>query len=175
MSSDTGPSSTLRNLSVYAQVSLAMVAGVYLVWAFLGGLDAQIVMVADPALQARVQAAADSTQGNDQWVVEVLKLVAPRMHWGTLALVASLVTFPLLGWLLGRYAEDPSWAGILPLVDLVSGLNPIRLGGNDLIAPLPLDQQVGLLLLQILGIHLTAHLAHARRLARASASATPPA
>ncbi len=171
MSADNGPTPTLRNLSVYAQVSLAMVAGVYLVWAFLGGLDAQIVMVADPALQARVQAAADASQGNEQWVVEVLKLVAPRMHWGGLALVTSLVTFPFLGWLLGRYAEDPSWAGILPLVDLVSGLNPIRLGGNDLIAPLPLDQQIGLLLLQILGIHLTARWVHVRRLARA----TPPA
>lgn len=173
MSAETGPSSTLRNLSVYAQVSLAMVAGVYLMWAFLGGVDAQIVMTADPVLKSRVEAVTLSAQGNEQWVVDVLKLVAPHMHWGALALGASLLTFPFLGWLLGRYAEDPSWAGILPLVDLVSGLNPIRLGDNDLIAPLPMEQQVGLLLLQILSIHLVAHWIHVRRLARASAA--PPA
>lgn len=172
MNESPRPSSTLRNLSVYAQVSLAMVAGVYLLWAFIGGIDAQIAMLLDPSLQAQVEEAARAHQGSEEWVVEVLKIVAPRMHWPAVALVASLLAFPLLGWLLGRYAEDPSWAGILPMVDLLSGLNPIMLGQQDLIPVLPVHQQFGILLVQILCIHLTAHRVHVRR--RALTPPPPP-
>ncbi|NMA27452.1 MAG: hypothetical protein GX934_06785, partial [Burkholderiales bacterium] len=73
---------------------------------------------------------------------------------------------------LGRYAEDPSWAGILPLVDLLSGLNPIMLGQQDLIPVLPVHQQLGILLVQILCIHMVAYRVHARR--KASLSLPPP-
>lgn len=152
-----------RNLSLYTQVALVMVAGVYLLWAVLGGVDSQIVMLSDPALQAQVEAAAKAHQGSEQWVVEVLKVMGPRMHWPALALVTSLLAFPLLGWLLGRFADDPTWAGILPLVDLLSGLNPIMIGQNDIIPALTLQQQVGILLVQILTIHATAQWAWSRR------------
>jgi len=172
MSESPRPSSTLRNLSVYAQVSLAMVAGVYLLWAFIGGIDAQVAMLLNPGLQDQVEEAARVHQGSEEWLVEVLKIVAPRMHWPAVALVASLLAFPLLGWLLGRYAEDPSWAGILPMVDLLSGLNPIMLGQQDLIPVLPVHQQFGILLVQILCIHLTAHRVHVRR--RALTPPPPP-
>jgi len=166
MSESPRPSSTLRNLSIYAQVSLAMVAGVYLLWAFIGGIDAQIAMLLDPSLQVQVDQAARAHQGSEEWVLEVLKIVAPRMHWPAVALVASLLAFPLLGWLLGRHAEDPSWAGVLPMVDLLSGLNPVMLGQQDLIPVLPVHQQVGILLIQILSIHLTAHWAFNRKKAQ---------
>ncbi len=166
MSDSPRPPSTLRNLSIYAQVSLAMVAGVYLLWAFVGGIDAQIAMLADPTLQAQVEEATRVHQGSEEWVLEVLRIVAPRMHWPAVALVTSLMAFPLLGWLLGRFADDPSWAGVLPMVDLLSGLNPVMLGHQELIPVLPLHQQVGILLLQILTIHLAAQWAHARRLSR---------
>ena len=148
---------------LYVQVSLLMVAGVYLLWALLGGVDSQVALAQNPELVAQVEAAVKAHQGSEQWVVEVLKVMAPRMHWAAVALGTSLVAFPLLGWLLGRYAEDPSWAGVLPLVDLLSGLNPVMIGQQDLIPLLTLPEQIGILLVQIVTIHLTAQWAWRRR------------
>ena len=49
---------------------------------------------------------------------------------------------------------------------VVSGLNPVMLGQQDLIPVLPVHQQVGILLIQILSIHLTAHWAFNRKKAQ---------
>lgn len=156
VNADPGPAPSFRNMMLYVQVSLLMVAGVYLLWALLGGVDSQVALALHPELAGQVEAAVKAHQGSEQWVVEVLKIMSPHMHWAAVALVTSLIAFPLLGWLLGRYAEDPSWAGVLPLVDLLSGLNPAMIGQQDLIPLLTLPEQVGILMVQIVTLHVTA-------------------
>lgn len=153
----------VRRLAVYAQAGLLMVVGVYFVWAFVGGLDAQLAMSGNAELITRVNDITKSGLSGDKMVIQVLQVMAPHMHWFEIALVASLVSFPVLGYFLGRYVDDPNWAGILPVLDLLSGMNPAYIGDNRMVVPLEMGQQLAVLLTQIIAIQAVAVWANRRQ------------
>ncbi len=64
----------------------------------------------------------------DSSVREQIKYIAPvlvKIDWSKVAILASLLTFPLLGFLCGRFKADPAWAGVLPLGSIFTGSNPL--------------------------------------------------
>lgn len=157
------PQTGTRDLVLYVQVGVAMIPLVFLFTGLCAGVDYLLVLLQDHALADQVQKAAEAHRDTAQFVPEMMKLLAPRMHWSMVALVASLLTFPVLGWILGRYARDPGWAGILPLVDLASGFSPVLMGSPDMPQLIAVPEQVGILVVQIVTVHWTAHRAWASR------------
>lgn len=157
-------SSLIGRLAAYAQVGLIMIFSVYLLWAFLGGIDAQYLVYMNKGLAAQYAKILSSGTVGDQLFVDILTLIAPHMHWFYLALGSSVIAFPCLGWLLTRLLDcEPKWAGILPILGLFSGLNPVRLGGDGFVTAFSLSEQVVLLGIQIFCIHWTASLIYERR------------
>lgn len=152
-----------RDLILYVQVSIAMVFLVLLFWALCAGVANMLLLLWDPALQERFQAAATNHRDTARFVPEMMKLLAPRVPWGLVALVTSLLTFPILGWILGRYAHDPSWAGVLPLVDVASGFSPLLIVFPETPQLIPLPEQIGILVVQIVTVQGTAMWAHEKR------------
>ncbi len=156
--------SLIGRLAAYAQVGLIMFFSVYLLWAFLGGLDAQYLVYMNKGLAAQYAKILSSGTTGDQLFIDILSLIAPHMHWFYLALGSSLIAYPCLGWLLARLLDcEPKWAGLLPILGLFSGLNPVRLGGDGLIAAFTLPEQAFLLGIQIFCIHWTAAWVYERR------------
>lgn len=149
-----------RDVILYVQVSIVMVFLFLLFWALCAGAANVLLMLWDPALQERFQAVATAHRDSAQFVPEMMKLLAPHIPWGAVALAASLLTFPLLGWILGRYAHDPSWAGILPLVDVASGFSPLLIVFPEAPQLIPLPEQIGILVVQIVTVQGTAWWAH---------------
>ena len=157
-------SSLIGRLAAYAQVGLIMVFSVYLLWAFLGGIDAQYLVYMNKGLAAQYAKILTSGITGDQLFVDILTLIAPHMHWFYLALGSSVIAFPCLGWLLARLLDcEPKWAGILPILGLFSGLNPVRLGGDGFVTAFSISEQAVLLGIQIFCIHWTAALIYERR------------
>ena len=157
-------SSLIGRLAAYAQVGLIMVFSVYLLWAFLGGIDAQYLVCMNKGLAGQYAKILSSGTTGDQLFIDILNLIAPHMHWFYLALGSSVLAFPCLGWLLARLLDcEPKWAGILPILGLFSGLNPVRLGGDGLVASFSISEQALLLGIQIFCIHWTAAWFYERR------------
>lgn len=152
-----------RDLLLYVQAAVVMIPLVFLCTGLIAGFDYLFVLLGDPALTEQIQKAATSERDAAEFVPEIMRLLAPRMHWSFVALLASLLTFPLLGWILGRYAHNPGWAGILPLVDLASGFSPILMGSPDTPQLIAVPEQIGILVVQIVTVHWAAHRAHAVR------------
>lgn len=154
----------IGRLAAYAQVGLIMIFSVYLLWAFLGGIDAQYLVYMNKGLAAQYAKILSSGITGDQLFIDILNLIAPHMHWFYLALVSSVIAYPCLGWLLARLLDcEPKWAGILPILGLFSGLNPVRLGGDGLVAAFTMPEQAILLGVQIFCIHWTAAWVYERR------------
>lgn len=148
---------------LYAQVAVAMIPLVALFAGLCAGVDYLLVLLTDASLMEQVQKAAEAHRDTDRFVPEMMALLAPRMHWSLLVLAASLLTFPLLGWIVGRYAQNPGWAGILPLLDLASGFNPVLMGTPEVPQLVPVLEQVGILIVQIVAVHGTAYWVWGRR------------
>ena len=156
--------STLGRLLIYAQVSLIMLFSVYLLWAFMGGIDAQYILYSNKDLADTYAGLIKANTSNEQLFIDILRLVAPKMHWFGLALVSSVVGFALLGWLLGRMLDcAPDWAGILPILDVLSGLNPLRLNSGGLLSGFTWGEQLLLLGVQIICIQWVAAMVYERR------------
>ncbi|MGM9992121.1 MAG: hypothetical protein ACI376_04640 [Candidatus Bruticola sp.] len=168
----TEPNKNKRSFSIfigraasYAQVGLIMIFSVYLLWAFLGGLDAQYLVYVNKGLASRYAEILNSGTVGDQLFIEILTLIAPHMHWFYLAVASSLIAFPFLGWLLARMLDcEPKWAGLLPIFGVFSGLNPVRLGGDGIIAAFTTSEQFIILGLQILCIHFSAAFIYEKQL-----------
>ncbi|MGM9998594.1 MAG: hypothetical protein ACI38Q_04275 [Candidatus Bruticola sp.] len=159
-----GLSTFVGRAASYAQVGLIMVFSVYLLWAFLGGLDAQYLVYANKGLADKYAAILNSGTVGDQLFVDILTLIAPHMHWFYLALASSLLAFPCLGWILARLLDcEPKWAGLLPIFGVFSGLNPVRLGGDGFITAFTTSEQFIILGIQILCIHCSAAFVYERR------------
>lgn len=173
MDPESQPSPVAHNIALYAQIGLVMLVGVYVVWVVLCGIDAQIAMMTDPHLLEEIKAAtgidfSDSSTvpslnaGADQFVT-LLRIVSPKMHWFAVAVVTSVICFPPLGFLLGRSAQDPSWAGLLPVIGLASGMNPACISSPESGALFPLSYQLIVLVLQILLIQCVANVVYSCR------------
>lgn len=157
----------LGRIVVYIQVGLLMIVSVYLLWALLGGVDAQIILYFDPKLSGEYLKIVNSGETGEQLWMTILNLIAPRMHWFYLSFAASVLVFPILGWMLGRMLDCwPSQAGILPIAGLLSGLNPVRIGGGDFFCSLSLGDQFFVLAVQIICIQTVAVWVYKRKAAR---------
>lgn len=55
---------------------------------------------------------------------EILRPLFERIPWAALALLASVVIYPLLGFLAGRLCERPEVGGVLILLSVLAGQNP---------------------------------------------------
>ena len=166
MESEENKTSRIRTLAMYAQVSLLMVIGVYMLWAILGSFDAQFIMTRNPTLQHHFEALTKASASNEAVITGTLKLLAPFMHWFKLAMAASIIGFALLGYLLGRLVDDTSWAGALPIFDLLSGMNPAFIGDKELVMPLAVEYQMAVLFTQIIVIQAVAAWSAKRRFAK---------
>ncbi len=157
-------SSIIGRLARYAQIALLMVIIVYLVWAVGGGIDAQLVAGSHPEIAS--QLVLLEKQGfTEQNLLNILTMLNPHMHWFGLALFSSLVSFSMVGMMVGRWTDNPGWAGALPIIDLIAGFNPVLLGGApNLIGRLSLEQQIAVLLLQVIVVHSVAQTVFLKRL-----------
>ncbi len=154
----------IGRVAVYAQVGLVMLFGVYLLWAFMGGLDAQLILMRHPELATEYEALLKGKISGDELFMKTLMLIAPHMHWFYLAVASSLVAYPCLGWLLGRMLDcPPTWAGLLPILGLLSGFNPAFIGASDFIATLSLEESIAVLTVQIVCIQGAAAFTFERR------------
>ncbi len=156
--------SFIGRLARYAQISLLMVVIVYLIWAVGGGIDAQLVASEHPEIASQL-VLLEKHGFTEQNLMSILTLLNPHMHWFGLALFSSLVSFTLVGIMVGRWTDNPSWAGALPIIDLVAGFNPVLLGGApNLIGRLTLGQQTAVLILQVVVVHNVAQAVFIKRL-----------
>ena len=71
----------IGRVAVYAQVGLVMLFGVYLLWAFMGGLDAQLILMRHPELATEYEALLKGKISGDELFMKTLMLIAPHMHW----------------------------------------------------------------------------------------------
>lgn len=125
---------------------------------YLSGTDAE---VGAALLQIQeLSATNDSLELSPQDVEDRAELLAPlfeRIPWGRLALLASLVIYPFLGRMAGRYLGRPESSGLLILLSAGMGQNlaTIPLGlqyaGMGQIA-LPLSEVIGIVLFQFLAL-----------------------
>lgn len=161
-------------LFVYSLVGVIMVFTLYIVWALLGGVDAQILLLQNPKLEAAYLNIVNSGVSNDKLFLKIIELMAPHIHWFNLAFISSILVFPFLGWLFGRLSSwEPNWAGLLPVLGLFSGVNPARLNGGDYVKLFSLDLQIILVVTQIVCIQLFAWLTYMRKVRKNKGGVTP--
>lgn len=139
-----------RNVYTYIALTMATVVGLTVTWGLLMGIQVQVLAAEDPALAALMEEAQRKQPTDMALVPKILAQAAPRMDWVMLAAATSLLVFPVVGWMAGRWAPDPTWAGCLPLLDLLAGVNPAHLSLEGLVPAMPMAWQVGLLVGQIL-------------------------
>lgn len=168
------PGGLFRNLSVYSALALITLLTLYLVWSALMGVHMDQVVGQDPGLKARVDQILKQEGVGEVAIREILLLARPRLDWFLLAFGASVLVFPVVGYLAGRFAPNPEWAGILPILDLLSGMNPVLLRVADELPRLPLHEQVVVLVVQVLCAQLGASLGRRRPYRPPSGAASPP-
>lgn len=100
-----------------------------------------------------------------QATVEALRPVLRDLDWMAVALIASLVVYPLAGYLCGRFSGRPDWAGALPLLGLATRANPVTMPLELLGVPggLSLGEQVVVVVVQVVAVHLAAEQGARRR------------
>ena len=156
-------------LSGYAKASLVMIFVVYLGWAFAGGVDAQLVTMNDPQLsQDLAKLSEDILNGrSDQsWqdaFSQTMYAIAPQMHWLADALISGILTCAFVGWLVGRWTDNPRWAGLMPVLYILSGLNPACLGDGVYVQRLSLEEQFLVVAGQCTAAHLMAYRAYEQK------------
>ncbi|MBQ7528837.1 hypothetical protein IJT10_02895 [bacterium] len=165
----------LNILFVYSLVGVIMVFTLYIVWALLGGIDAQILLMQSPKLEAAYLKIINSGVAREKLFLQVIELMAPHIHWFNLAFISSILVFPFLGWLFGRLSNwEPNWAGLLPILGLFTGVNPAHLNGGDYVKLFSIDLQFILIITQIVCIQLFAWITYMNKIRKNKDGATTP-
>ncbi|MDO5296364.1 MAG: hypothetical protein Q4F00_07010 [bacterium] len=150
-------------LSGYAKASLVMIFVVYLGWALAGGIDAHFVTMSDPQLNQEIAQLSEdildgkSTQNWQDVFSQTMLSVAPRMHWLADAFISGVLTCAFVGWLVGKWTDNPRWAGLMPVLYILSGLNPACLGDGVYVQRLTLEEQFLVVAGQCISAHLFAY------------------
>ena len=158
MNENSENSSGIRAFIVYIQVGLLMLFLLYLTWAFLVGVDAQLLLMHNQKLTAAYGDILKSGVSGEELFMKIFALLSPHLHWFKLAFFTSVTVFPLLGWVLARMLKSsPNWGGILPVLGLFSGFNPVNMTGVEpFTAPFSVEKQMFLLFTQIICIQVAA-------------------
>lgn len=158
-----------QRLSGYAKVAVLMLFLLPLSWAFAGGIDLQFAVAADPALTQAMNEASRAMiagQSSTEWMSSCANIVmqaSSQMHWFADALISGVLSCALLGFLLGHWSDDPSWAGLLPVLFIASGMNPACMGDGAFMPHLPVADQFLVLAGQCTALHLMAYRVYERR------------
>ncbi|MBQ7503602.1 hypothetical protein IJT93_12985 [bacterium] len=168
MSENNEKSSGLRTFIVYIQVGLIMLFLLYLTWAFLVGIDAQLLLMHNQALTTAYANILKSGITGEDLFMKVFALLSPHIHWFKLAFITSVAVFSLLGWILARMLKSPpNWGGILPILGIFSGFNPVNMTGVEpFAAPFSVERQIFLLFTQIICIQVASVCVYAFRSVR---------
>ncbi len=157
-------------LSGYAKASLVMIFAVYLGWAFAGGIDAHFTAMSDPQLNQEITQLAENMlngQSDQNWqdvFSQTMFRIAPQMHWLADALISGIITCAFVGWLVGRWTDNPRWAGLMPVMYILSGLNPACLGDGVYVYRLTLEEQFLVVAGQCIAAHLMAYRTYEKRM-----------
>ena len=144
-------------------VALLMLFVLPLSWAFACGVDLQFAVASDPDLTKAMDEASKAMlagQSSAEWMKSCAQIVmqaSPRMHWFADALISGVLACTLLGGVLGRWSDDPSWAGLLPVLFIFSGVNPACMGDGAFLPHLPIADQFFVLAGQCTAMHLVAY------------------
>ncbi|MBQ7567225.1 hypothetical protein IJT17_00290 [bacterium] len=158
-------------LSGYSKAALVMIFVVYLGWALAGGIDAHLLTMQDAQLNQEMTKLAENTlnQSAQDWqgtFANIMYRIGPRMHWFADAFISGVLTCAYIGWLVGRWTENPRWAGLLPVLYIFSGLNPACIGDNVYVQRLTLEEQFLVVAGQCTAAHLMAYRAFEKKQSR---------
>jgi hypothetical protein len=112
----------------FAQLCLTGMFQAIAPYAYLSSLAGQDAEVAQELLKLQEMSQSASTMDlSPEQLEERAKVLAPlfeRVPWTTLGFLASLLIYPFLGRLAGRYLRRPESAGLLILLSAGMGQNP---------------------------------------------------
>ena len=152
---------TVRLLVRYITCALIATGIVYMIWALVCGCDSQIAVSSHPEL-AKTLEEMQNAPLEPQNIVALLSQLQPYMHTFLDALLSSVLGFYLVGFMVGRWCSNASYAGIIPCCVLITGLNPAMLGGVQgnvqglNFSNFSLGERCVILFVQILAVHVSA-------------------